>query len=478
MKTLIDILFYCNYFVLSYFLIIGTIYLILNLVSFRNIFRYRKKLRYAELQDVFRQHNYKPITVIVPAYNKEDSIVDSVRSLLQMEYPDYQLVIVNDGSSDDTLKKLLENFKIRQVSFSPYYEIESKPIKTVYLSPSYPNLIVIDKQNGGKADSINAALNIANNPLIVVTDADSILERDCLLKITRPFIEDTNIVAVGGAVRISNGCKINKGYLKEVGLAKSWLARFQIIESLRTYLFGRNGFEIINGILAIPNSFGCFKREALIEIGGYHTGAISEEVEIIIRIHKELRKKNPKSKISFIHDPACWIEAPEDLKSLSAHRIRWHKGMIESMFLHKELFLNPRFSWLGILVYPYYTFFEVFGPLIEITGYAVFILSLLLNIIPSSFALAYISIVIVYGVVHSTLSIYLEELSFRKYKNSKQLIILVLASFLENFGYRQLTSFWRFRALINYLISRKPDINLKKKRFEKEVEKFKLSTEI
>ena len=471
MDTLIQLIVYYNYLVLFYFLAIVTIYLLLNGISFRNISKYSKKVKFVELKEIFRLHNFKPITVIVPAYNEEKNIVQSVHSLLQLEYPDYQLIIVNDGSTDNTLKMLFDNFQIRQSSFSPYYEIKSKRIRAVYLSPAYPNLIVVDKENGGKADSINAAINISKNPLITVIDADSILERDCLLKIARPFMENENIVAVGGTVRIANGCKVNQGYIEDVGLSKSWLARFQVVEYLRAFLFGRNGFDFFNGILIVSGAFSCFRREALVSIGGYLTGSIGEDMEIVVRLHKLLRKQNKKNKITFIPDPVCWTEAPETFKTLASQRKRWQKGTIESIRLHKSLFFNFKYGWLGAMVFPYYVFFEVFGPFIEITGYIVFLISLFIGIVPLNFAIAFFAASFLYGVVLSTLAVCLEELTFKKYVRPNDLLLLMLTALLENFGYRQLTAWWRFEGLYEYFMGKRSWGKMERKGFQKEEDK-------
>ncbi|MCH7964858.1 MAG: glycosyltransferase family 2 protein [Bacteroidetes bacterium] len=470
MITIIEILSYYNYLVLFYLLIIVTIYIFLNLVSFTNISKHSKKRKYVELKDIFRIHNFKPITIIVPAFNEEDRIVECVQSLLQLEYPDYQIIVVNDSSTDGTLEQLFENFQIRQASFSPYYEIESQEIKAVYLSPAHPNLVVIDKGKGGKADSINAAINISRNPLITVIDVNSILERDCLLKIVRPFMEDDNIVAVGGTVRIANGCKVKNGYIDEVGLSKSWLARFQVVEYLRAFLFGRYCFDFLNGILIISGAFGCFRRDALIEVGGFKAGSLGEDMEIIVRLQKELREKDPKTRVIFIPDIVCWTKVPEKIKTLSSQRVRWQKGAIESIRLHKALFFNPKYGWLGMLVFPYYTFFEVLGPFIEISGYVVFVISYALGIVPFNFAVAFIAAAFLYGVVLSTLSVCLEELSFKKYKKVKHLIILMVASLLENFGYRQMTAFWRFKGFIEYYTGKRDWGKMEKKGFEQKNE--------
>jgi cellulose synthase/poly-beta-1,6-N-acetylglucosamine synthase-like glycosyltransferase len=477
MQTILDILYYFNYFILYYFLIIVTVYICLNILSFRNISKYNRKSRYVELKEIFRLHKFKPITLVVPAFNEQNGIVENIHSLLQLEYPDYQLIVVNDGSTDQTFKRLLDNFKLKRVAYTPYYEINSKPIKSIYLSPLHPNLLLIDKENGGKADSINAAINVSKNPLIVVIDADSILERDCLLKIARPFTENDNVVAVGGTVRIVNGCKINHGYIEEVGLSKSWFARFQTVEYLRAFLFGRNGFDVLNGILIISGAFSCFKRDALIAVGGYLKGSIGEDMEIVVRLHRELRKKNKKTRVTFIPDPVCWTEAPETFKTLESQRIRWQKGTIDAVRLHKKLFLNLKYGLLGAVVFPYYLLFEVLGPFLEITGYIVFILSLLLDIVPLNFALTFFAAAFLYGVVLSTLAVCLEELSFKKYANPKHMIQLMIAAMLENFGYRQLTAWWRFKGFLEYFIGKRAWGKMEKKGFTKKSKKH-FATEV
>jgi cellulose synthase/poly-beta-1,6-N-acetylglucosamine synthase-like glycosyltransferase len=454
-----------NYIVLIYYLAICTIYLILNIVSYRKITKYTKKIFFIDYNRIFRLKNYKPISLIVPAYNEESGVVENVKSLLQLEYPEFHLLVVNDGSKDKTLDKLIEYFGIQKVTYYPFSKIYCEPIRAVYMSPQYPSLIVIDKENGGKADAINAGINIAQTPLVVVIDADSILERDCLLKIVRPFMEDEKVVAVGGSIRIANGCKVAHGNVIEVGLSKSWLARFQVVEYLRAFLFGRNGFDAINSILIISGAFSCFSRDALVKIGGFLKGSIGEDMEIIVRMHRIFRKQDPKTRITFISDPVCWTEAPERLKVLKSQRIRWQKGTIDSITLHRNLFLNLEYGLLGLIGFPYFVFFEIIGPLIEVFGYVVFFISIIFNLVSTPFAVAFLSAAILYGIVLSVLSIILEELSFRKYPRLSDLLTLFVAAFLENFGYRQLTSWWRFRASWDYIVGKRSWGKMEKKGF-------------
>lgn len=468
MSEFIKILMIFNYIVLFYFLSLITIYIILNLVSFFRILRYKNKVEFADLERIFKLKNYKAISVIVPAYNEGNNIVENVKSLLQLIYPQFQLVVVNDGSKDDTLQKLIENFSLKKIDYPELYKIKSEPIKAVYKSKDISNLIVVDKVNGGKADAINAGINVAKYPLITVIDADSILERDCLLKIAQPFIENDNVIAVGGTIRIANGCEVKKGHLINVGLSKNWLARFQVVEYLRAFLFGRTGFDAINGILIISGAFSCFKRDAVVEIGGYKSGSIGEDMEIVMRLHKHFRLKNPDTKITFIPDPICWTEAPESLKILMRQRTRWQKGTIECLLLHKDLIFNHNYGLMGLIAVPYYLIYEFLGPIIELIGYIFFFISLALGILSLEFTIAFLAAAILYGIMLSVLSVILEELSFRKYPETKHLLILFLTAIIENFGYRQLTTWWRFKGTVEFFLGKRSWESMEKKGISKQ----------
>lgn len=468
MSEFIKILVIFNYIVLFYFLSLITIYIILNLVSFFRILRYKNKIEFADLERIFKLKNYKAISIIVPAYNEGNNIVENVKSLLQLIYPQFQLVVVNDGSKDDTLQKLIENFNLKKIDYPDLYKIKSESIKAVYKSREISNLIVVDKVNGGKADAINAGINVAKYPLITVIDADSILERDCLLKIAQPFIENDNVIAVGGTIRIANGCEVKKGHLINVGLSKNWLARFQVVEYLRAFLFGRTGFDAINGILIISGAFSCFKRDAVVEIGGYRSGSIGEDMEIVMRLHKHFRLKNPDTKITFIPDPICWTEAPESLNILMRQRTRWQKGTIECLLLHKDLIFNYNYGLMGLIAVPYYLIYEFLGPIIELIGYIFFFLSLVLGILSLEFTIAFLAAAILYGIMLSILSVILEELSFRKYPEIKHLLILFLTAVIENFGYRQLTTWWRFKGTVEFFLGKRSWESMEKKGISKQ----------
>lgn len=449
--TIKNILLFYNYFILYYFIIIGSIYLLLSIISFFNLKRYKNRYLYKDLKDIFRMKKYKSISLIVPAYNEEKVIVAAVQALLQLEYPDFQIIVVNDGSKDSTLDVLKENFKAFEIPYLPLHNLPTQKVNSVFLVKELKNLMIVDKQNGGKADAINTGINMSDSELIIVVDADSIVQRDALLKISYPFTEDEDIVAVGGTIRVANGCTIKRGNVTKIGLPDSWLAKFQVIEYLRAFMFGRNGLDVVDGILIISGAFSCFKSSEVIKIGGFLKDCIGEDMEIIVRMHEVLRKSNPESRISFAPDSVCWTEAPEKFKTLKLQRKRWQKGTIASLLLHKKLLFNPKYGILGTVVYPYFFLFEMIGPCIEVLGYIVFIFSLILGIVSFNFAFILLVAAILYGVVLSLLAVIFEELTLSKYLDINQLLELFVLAVLENFGYRQLTSWYRVVGTIEYI---------------------------
>ncbi len=460
-----DIVYYLNYIILIYVILLMTTYLILSFTSYQKIKKYYRYIEYRDQDKLFELRNHIPISIIAPAYNEQNGIVDNVKSLLQLEYPEFQIIVVNDGSKDDTLLKLINNFNLMPIYHQSHFTVQTQEIRSVYASPKFKNLIVVDKVNGGKADALNAGANVAKFPLIATIDADSILERDCLLKIVAPFIDDENVIAVGGTIRIANGCKIRNGHVETVGLPKKWLVKFQIVEYIRAFIFGRSGFDIINSLLIISGAFSCFKKEAVIEVGGFKAGSIGEDMEITIRLHRIIRTKNPNAKIAFIPDPVCWTEAPESIKVLKSQRIRWQKGTIESLMAHKKLFFNSKYRWLGLIGYPYFFFFEMLGPVVEFGGYLFVLISFYFNWISGHFVFIFFITLVLYGIIISTFSILLEELTYSKYPKPKHLLQLFLAAIIENFGYRQMTVFWRFVATIEYLLGKRKWGKMKKKGF-------------
>jgi len=455
-----------NWLVLLYFLGINGVYISLNLLSFFAIKRYFGERKTTELEKVFQSTFFKPISIITPAYNEEETIVESVKSLLQLQYPEHEVVVVNDGSRDNTLDVLVETYKMAKAPITYPTQIDCRRIKQVYVSPHYTNLVLVDKENGGKGDALNAGINFARYPLVCSIDADSLLESKALLKVVRPFLENPNTVAVAGIVRIANGCKMRSGQVIEIGMPKSSLVRFQAVEYLRAFLFGRTGWDVLNGMLVISGAFGLFSKAAVVECGGYRNDTVGEDMELVVRMHRIMRKQKRKYRITFIPDPVCWTEVPERLRILSGQRNRWQRGLIDSMLMNMKMLFNPKYGIVGLFAMPFFFVFEMLGPVIEFTGYIVFFASWYFNIVSFPFAIFFLAVAIVLGIVLSVGSLVLEELSFRRYPKVSHLVILFIFAVLENFGYRQLNTWWRFRASIDYIRGKRGWGKMERKRFQ------------
>ena len=448
--TFNDFVVYVNYFVLGYFLVINGIYLVLYLISFAEIADYVRREVFSGLSELFTSSYAPPVSVIVPAYNEEATIADSVRSFLSLQYPQHEIVIVNDGSKDATLEVLMEEFDLYESDQPVRVQLETAHIKGIYTSQS-ENLIVVDKENGGKSDALNAGACIANYPLVCCLDADIILEEDALLRAARPIIESSSVAAVGGIVRVANGCKFEKGRILEVRTPRKLLPNFQIVEYLRAFITTRTAWSKLNCLLIISGAFGMFRRRDLILSGGYADDTVGEDMELTTRIHRVLRENDREYRIAFIPDPIAWTEVPETLGVLRRQRNRWHRGLIDTVLRHRKMLFNPRYGLVGTIAMPYFFLFEFIGPVVEILGYAAFAIGLAMGLINLPFALAFFMAAVGLGTFLSVSAVFLEELRLEKYPGWRDLTKLTFFGVLENFGYRQLNTLWRFFAIFSFL---------------------------
>lgn len=392
-----------------------------------------------------------PVTVIAPAFNEELGIVDSVKALLALQYPDHEVIVVNDGSNDQTLAQLINAFGLTPVDRQQAVALQATRIRGVYASSSYPNLLVIDKENGRKADAINAGLGFAVTPLVCVIDADSIIESDGLLRATEPFMaDDGDLVAVGGAIRIVNGSVIQGGHIQQLRVSSKWMPRFQIIEYMRAFLTARVANAELGILLLISGAFGIFKRSTLIEIGGYRHDTVGEDLEVVTRLHRYLTEQGRAYRIEFVPEIVCWTEAPESLAGLRNQRSRWQQGSIETLIAHRRMIGNPRYGRIGTIAMPLLVLEDIIGPPMELIGYLVVPICLALGILDTAMALAFVGLTFIFGTGVSIATLALEEKQLRRTPSASDLARLAVAAVIENFGYRQanlifrLRGFWRF----------------------------------
>ena len=437
--------------VLVYFVLLNGGYLMLNFLAMHALRRRSQEAILDDLPQVYSALE-PPISVIVPAYNEEATIVTSIRSMLQLSYSEMEVIVINDGSTDRTLQVMIDEFGL--VPFPEAYRIqlETRPVHAIYRSTRFPNLRVVDKINGGKADSTNAGINAARYPLFCCVDADSILQRDSLQRLVRPFLGDPLMVATGGTVRIANGCEVRGGFLTRVGMPKNPWALFQVVEYLRAFMFGRMGWSVINGMLIISGAFGLFRKDTVVAVGGYNPKAIGEDMELVVRMHRKLRTRGVPYKIEFVPDPVCWTEAPEDHKQLRNQRIRWSRGLSESITTNWGLMFSRHGGVAGWMAFPFFVLFEWLGPFIELFGYIFMAVAWWQGWVSwESFGIFLIH-AIGLGILLSAFGLLLEEISFHLYPRPSHLLILAAVVVAENFGYRQINSWWRLVGLYKWAI--------------------------
>ncbi|MGN0862073.1 MAG: glycosyltransferase [Stenotrophomonas koreensis] len=439
---------------LVYFFVINFAYLLLNWLSAVRVLRYMREYRADYLPEALRSYQ-PPVSIILPAYNERETVVSAVHSLLRTNYPAYEIIVVNDGSTDDTRQMLIDAFALEPVPEAYRQRLPTEPVRGLYASAKYPRVRLLDKENGGKADALNAAINCARYPLYCATDADCILHPESLSRVIRPFLEDSRVVASGGVVRVLNGCRVRDGMLEEVGLPDRLLPGFQLIEYLRAFLFGRMGWSQLNALLIISGAFGVFYKERVMAIGGYRRDTIGEDMDLVVRLHRNLRKEGRDYRIVFVPDPVCWTEVPTDLRSLRNQRVRWQCGLAESLWPNIGLMFNRKGGAPGWLAFPFMLFFEFLGPIIEVAGYLALIVLGLLGLVPWSLFWIFLAAAIGMGILLSVNAMLLEEISFRLYPRGKQQLRLFLFAVLENFGYRQLTAVWRLTGTLRWLFSRR-----------------------
>ncbi|MFH1620228.1 MAG: glycosyltransferase family 2 protein [bacterium] len=438
--------------ILAYFFIVSLVYVLLFLLSFIGLVRHHLRSRFATPNEILKAKITPPVSILAPAFNEEKNIVASVRSLLNLNYGQYEVIVINDGSKDSTLETLSREFSLRKTARDYHPQLPSKEIRTIYRSRKDPKLIVVDKDNGGKADSLNAGINVSSYPLFCCIDADSVLEPDSLLLIVHPFMEAySQVVASGGLIRVANGCRLENGKVAQINTPASWLANFQIVEYFRAFLSGRMGLSMLNCLLVISGAFGLFKKEPVIEAGGYRTDIVGEDMELVIRLHHNMRKLGKTAKICFVPDPVCWTEVPENLKMLSRQRNRWQRGLAESLTLHAGMLFNPRYGTVGLIAMPYFFFMEFLSPVIELVGYIIFAVAFTRGAVDIYAVLAFLFFAIFFGIILSLLALLLEEITFRRYPRIKDLSKLILSTILENFGYRQYIALVRGKGIIDWL---------------------------
>jgi cellulose synthase/poly-beta-1,6-N-acetylglucosamine synthase-like glycosyltransferase len=442
-----------NHALFWYYLASNLSYLVMLIVALKTTAAHQRRLQSYRLDWFKASPLAPPITMIVPAHNEEKSIRVAVRNLLELDYPELEIIVVNDGSEDRTLDEMREEFRLRPVRTVYIPEAKCAPVRGLYRSELDGRLLIIDKESGGsKADAVNAGLNAATSPYVCVVDADSVLERDALLRIMVPIMADPKrVVAVGGIIRVLNGSVIEGGHLKRVRLPRKSIEVIQVIEYLRAFLIGREAWGQGNMLMIISGAFGVFRTDLVRAVGGYRSRAIGEDFDLVARLHRHLLEKRVGYHIDFVPDPMCWTEVPSDLRSLARQRARWQKGLLDVLWPNRDMLFRPRYGRIGFLALPHLWLFELFAPILEITGIATIVLAACLGVLSRQFFLQFLLFGYAFATVISIGAVLQEEVTYKRYNDWQDVVRLVSYCFLEHFPYRQLHMIWRLQGLWQYL---------------------------
>ncbi len=442
-----------NVLILTYFLIGNGIYTFLMLLSLRASVEHVRRTAYRSL-DALRQSPMTPaVTIIIPAWNEQEVIIDTVISALQSDYPKFDILVVDDGSTDLTLDRLIAHFGLVGLDRTYPPGIPTAPLKGFYAQPKIPNLMVVSKRRGGKPDALNTGINLSHSPYFCSLDADCLLERHALLRLMDPILNSSvQTVASGGIVRILNGCQTHGGRVVKVGLPSKWLERFQVVEYLRSFLYGRNGWHLLGGTLIISGAFAIFHRDTVIKAGGVSHDTVTEDMDLIVQLHQWAGENNQKIRMSFTSDPVCWTECPSTFGALAHQRRRWQQGLCQTLWKHSQLLFRKKYGVIGWLSYPFHTYVEGLGAVVEFLGYLLIPAAVFLKIISPGLLLLYLMLGLLYGAFLSVGAVLLEEISHRRYSRMGDLLTLLACAALENLGYRQLVLYFRFQGVLRFLI--------------------------
>jgi cellulose synthase/poly-beta-1,6-N-acetylglucosamine synthase-like glycosyltransferase len=456
-KIILEILHYL-FFAFAFTAIAS--YIILSMISSKETIEYFKKKSFINYKDILSSTFSPSITIIAPAYNESLNVVENVRSLLSNHYVNYNVIIVNDGSSDNSLEKLIEAYDLEQIDFIINDQLKTQPLRAgVFKSknPAFEKLMVVDKENGGKADALNMGLNISTSKYVACIDVDCLLLEDALQKMIKPFLEETDstVIATGGVVRIANSCKIRGGKLIDVNLPKNLLLQSQILEYIRAFLLGRMAWSRLNGLLVISGAFGVFDKKIAIDVGGYDTNTVGEDMEIVVRMRRYMEEQGKKYKVCYIPDPLCWTEAPDNYKIFISQRNRWTRGTIETLKKHRKIGFNPKYGTFGMISYPYWFLFERLAPLIEVVGLIYFVVLIILKDVRWDYALTFLVLAYLFSVLFSIIALYSEELTFHQYKKKGTGYKLILLSALEPFVLHPFILYAAVKGNIDYYFNKK-----------------------
>ena len=448
-----------------YSVLINASFLVLTGLALADLMAYRRRIDFAGYDEWFQDPHTRGVSVLMPAYNESATIVESVQAMTSLRYPDFEVVVIDDGSKDDTVAKMVAEFDMVEVPLVAGGRIATKGevLSTWVSRRGAHNLALVAKTNGGKADALNAGINHSRKELVCMVDADSLLDPRALLDVARPFADEPGrVVAAGGVVRVANGSRVHRGRVTDMRMPRGWLAPIQVVEYLRAFLIGRAGWSRLGGLLIISGAFGIFRKDVRLEVDGLSTDCIGEDAELVVRLHRLLGDQGRDADVVFVPEPVAWTEVPEDRAVLRKQRRRWHRGLTEIFVRHRGMMFRPRYGVIGMVTMPWFLLFELLAPVFEVFGlayFAVLVVGLGIehtflpewDVVNVPIVVLLLTASILFAIFVTLVALLAEEISFRRYRGLPDLFRAIRAAVVENVGYRQINAWWRLGGIIEVL---------------------------
>ncbi|MBH0052830.1 glycosyltransferase family 2 protein [Salinibacterium sp. SWN139] len=452
---LMQFTFWATWVLIVYYAIYNGVFLVVLLKGALEVSREVNWPSSMTLSEIFANPLTPGISIIVPAHNEESGIVDAVLALRNLRYPLTRIVVVDDGSTDETFQRLKDNFDLRPTSkvlaAAPQHEGK---ITELWATRSGDLTVVRKESVRLRSDAVNAGLRAADQEIVCMIDADSLLERDALLHIVAPFVADPTVLGVGGVIRPANGVTVSRGAVTKVQMPKKWVERIQVVEYLRAFLVGRTGWASIKGLMIISGAFGAFRRDAVLEVGGLDSTSLAEDADLVVAITKKARDEKRPYRIAFVAEPVCWTEVPNTFSALSTQRRRWSQGLGELIAKQRKMILNPRYGVLGMLTLPYFVLFEFYGPIFGVLGAFIALAGAITGLITwQLFALAFF-VSVGLSLVSSLASVLIEESAYHRYSRLRDVVVLLMTTIVELMGFHLVHTWWRLQGVYRALFKR------------------------
>lgn len=440
---------FCILFFFAYMAIYTVITIISSTFAIREL-NQRKQFR-SMVSHIDFKVTMPPVSVIIPAYNEEKTILKTLDSMRYVDYPQFEIIVVNDGSTDDTMQVLLDQFQLNEVHPFVKQHLKTKPIRRIYRGQmNGVPLTVIDKENGGKSDALNTGINVSKYGLFLTVDADSQLQFDSISKIVMPYLQYDHVVAVGGDVKISNGIHIDYGKVNQMNIPHKAIIVFQILEYFRAFLTTRVWFNRFNGNLIVSGAFGLFKKSAVLAVGGYSNDTVGEDMDLVVKLHSYFKKNHLPYRIDYSIEAICWTQGPTRWRDLKTQRIRWHKGLMQSLLAHRYIFFNPHYGVVSFFSFMYFLVYEMINPLMIILAVLFFGYLLIMRMVHFKFIIAFLIVYLIYTTINAWASLYLERYFYNYTFSTLDRWRMIGYCLLENLGYRQLNLAFKLYALLTF----------------------------